>query len=116
VGPADGPVRRVPLGAVAGARSGDKGGNANIGVWVRDPAGYPWLLELLTPTGVERLLPEAQGLPIDVFALPNLHAVNIVVHGLLGRGVSDSTRLDPQAKGLAEQLRARLVDVPEALL
>ena len=51
-----------------------------------------------------------------MFALPNLNAVNIVIHGILGRGVSDSTRLDPQAKGLAEQLRARFVDVPEALL
>jgi hypothetical protein len=112
----DGPARRVPLGSIAGARSGDKGGNANIGVWTPDPAAYPWLLSLLTPTRVEQLLPEAEGLAIDVFALPNLHAVNIVIHGLLGRGVSDSTRLDPQAKGLAEQLRARLVDVPEALL
>lgn len=62
------------------------------------------------------MLPEAEGLPIEVFLLPNLRAVNVVIHGLLGRGVSDSTRLDPQAKGLAEQLRARYVAVPDVLL
>jgi len=111
-----GPTTKAALGTLFGARSGDKGGNANIGVWARDDAAYGWLVGYLTPGRVEALLPEAEGLPIDVFALPNLRAVNIVVHGLLGRGVSDSTRLDPQAKGLAEQLRARVVDIPDALL
>ena len=46
--------------------------------------------------------------------LPNLLAVNVVIHGLLGRGVADSTSLDPQAKGLGEQLRARVVELPVA--
>ncbi len=48
--------------------------------------------------------------------LPNLRAVNVVIHGLLGRGVADSTSLDPQAKGLGEHLRARIVQIPEHLL
>lgn len=112
---------RVPLGRIAGARSGDKGGAANVGVWI--PAGVPdraaaysWLVELLTPDRVRELLPEAALLGIDVHPFPNLHAVNIVIHGLLGRGVAENARSDPQAKGLGEHLRARLVNIPAALL
>jgi hypothetical protein len=106
----------VPLGLVAGARSGDKGGNANVGIWVRDPAAYPWLAAELTPDRVRQLLPEAAELEVRVFPLPNLAAVNVVVVGLLGEGVASSTRPDPQAKGLGEYLRSRLVDVPLPLL
>lgn len=112
---------RVPLGRIAGARSGDKGGAANVGMWI--PAGVPdrdaaysWLVELLTPDRVRELLPEAALLGIDVHPLPNLHAVNIVIHGLLGRGVAENARSDPQAKGLGEHLRARLVDIPAHLV
>ena len=156
---------RVPLGWIAGARSGDKGGNANVGVWVPDPveieaaalaAGeadalvdplvmtpedvtqlwevddalsvsdqaseradrtYGWLRNLLEqPGSIERLIPESSGLPIRVVALPNLRAVNIVVTGLLGKGVSENASLDPQAKGLGEYLRARQVAFPRDLL
>jgi hypothetical protein len=116
-----GPTVRAPLGCISGARSGDKGGAANIGVWI--PAGvadraaaYSWLVELLTPDRVRELLPEAALLGIDVHPLPNLHAVNIVIHGLLGRGVAENTRSDPQANGLGEHLRARLVDIPAHLV
>ncbi|MEU6701665.1 acyclic terpene utilization AtuA family protein [Pseudonocardia sp. NPDC046786] len=112
-----GTTRRVPLGTVAGARSGDKGGNANIGIWARDDAGRDWLAAFLTPQRIRELLgPETAGLDVEVFDLPNLRAVNVVVHGLLGDGVASSTRPDPQAKGLGEYLRSRLVDVPVQLL
>ena len=111
----------VPLGVVAGARSGDKGGDANIGVWI--PASVPhreevyaWLLSILTPDHVRELLPEAALLAIDVHPLPNLYAVNIVIRGLLGRGVAENARSDPQAKGLGEHLRARIVPIPRHLL
>ncbi len=111
------PTVRAPLGEVVGARSGDKGGDANIGVWARDDAGYAWLAGFLTVERVRELLgPEAAALPIDIHPLPNLRAVNVVVHGLLGDGVASSTRPDPQAKGLGEYLRSRVVDVPAALL
>jgi hypothetical protein len=112
----DGPTVRMPLGTVVGARSGDKGGNANIGLWARDDAGYAWLAAELTPDRVRELLPEAAALDVRVFALPNLRAVNVVVVGLLGEGVASSNRPDPQAKGLGEYLRSRLVDVPAALV
>jgi hypothetical protein len=109
-------VTRVPLGRVAGARSGDKAGNANVGVWVTTDAAYAWLAATLTVEYFKQLLPEARQLQVDRFELPNLHALNFVVHGLLGRGVADSTRYDPQAKSLGELLRAQLVEVPSALL
>ncbi len=156
---------RVPLGWIAGARSGDKGGNANVGVWIPDPVeieavalaagevdalvdplvqtaedvtqlwklddalvvtteatkradlSYQWLRALLDqPESVERLIPEATGLAIQVVALPNLRAVNIVITGLLGKGVSENASLDPQAKGLGEYLRSRQVSFPRDLL
>src|SRR6201991_2343339 len=114
---ADGPRVRVPLGVVCGARSGDKGGNANVGLWTRTDAEYAWLRGFLTADKARELLgPEAAGLPIDVWPLPDLRALNLVVHGILGAGVASSTRPDPQAKGLGEYLRSRLVEVPEELL
>ncbi|MGY1615480.1 acyclic terpene utilization AtuA family protein [Geodermatophilus sp. SYSU D00691] len=111
-----GPTERVPLGRIAGARSGDKGGNANVGFWVRDDDAYAWLAAEITPQRIRELLTEAADLEVRVFPLPNLRAVNVVVVGLLGEGVASSTRPDAQAKGLGEYLRSRLVDVPAALL
>jgi hypothetical protein len=111
-----GPVRRVPLGTVAGARSGDKGGDANVGVWVRDPAAWPWLATTLTVEALRDLLPEAADLPVHRYLLPNLNAVNFVIEGILGEGVAAAARFDPQAKALGEWLRSRVVDVPEAVL
>jgi hypothetical protein len=111
-----GPTRRVPLGTIAGARSGDKGGRANIGVWFRTEAAYRWFSRWLTRDRLNELLPEVAGLSSFVVQLPNLLAVNIVVDGILGEGVAASTRFDPQGKALGEWLRSRLVDVPEELL
>src|SRR5204862_7436723 len=110
------PTERLPLGTICGARSGDKGGNANVGVWARNAAAYAWLAETLTVDTFRRLVPEAAALPVERHALPNLWSLNFVVHGLLGDGVAASTRSDPQAKSLGEYLRARLVDVPPSLL
>ncbi|AWB93856.1 acyclic terpene utilization AtuA family protein [Aeromicrobium chenweiae] len=112
---------RAPLGRLAYARSGDKGGDANVGVWI--PAGHParddayaWLLELLDEATVRELLPESALLDIEIHPLPHLAAVNIVIRGLLGEGVASSTRLDPQAKGVGEWLRARDCAIPSILL
>jgi hypothetical protein len=107
---------RAPLGRVCAARSGDKGGNANVGLWTRDAAGYRWLRGYLTVERLRGLLPEARDLEIRRFELPNLFAVNFVIAGLLGEGVASSTRPDPQAKGLGEYLRSRLVELPLDLL
>jgi hypothetical protein len=126
--PPAGPTRRLPLGTFVHARSGDKGGDANLGLWVaheQDGAVVPeeryaarvaWLTALVTPQWVRELVPEAGGLEVEVFALPNLGGVNVLLHGLLGDGVAASTRFDPQAKALGEWVRSRHVDVPEELL
>jgi hypothetical protein len=114
--PAAGATRRAPLGTVMGARSGDKGGDANVGVWARTAAGYQWLRAFLTVDRLRYLLPEAAGLPVRRYELANLSALNFVVTGLLGDGVAASTRFDPQAKALGELLRSRLVDIPAVLL
>jgi acyclic terpene utilization AtuA family protein len=121
--PADLLNRRMPLGTFVHARSGDKGGDANIGLWVshdgppeKYAARVTWLAKLMSPRKVRELVPEARDLDVDVFVLPNLGAVNVVVHGLLGRGVAASSRFDPQAKGLGEWLRSRVVHVQEDLL
>ncbi|HVS43108.1 MAG TPA: acyclic terpene utilization AtuA family protein, partial [Candidatus Dormibacteraeota bacterium] len=112
----DGPAVRVPLGRICGARSGDKGGNANIGVWAVSEPAWAWLREHLTADRLGELLPEAAGLEVRRYELPRVRALNFVVVGLLGEGVASSTRFDPQAKGLGEWLRSRVVEVPEALL
>ncbi|MGW5623886.1 acyclic terpene utilization AtuA family protein [Streptomyces olivaceus] len=111
-----GPVRRAPLGLVAGARSGDKGGDANVGVWARTDEAWRWLARELTAERFRELIPEARGLPVVRHPLPNLRALNFVVEGILGEGVAAQARFDPQAKALGEWLRARHLDIPEALL
>jgi hypothetical protein len=111
-----GPTRLAPLGAIAGARSGDKGGNANVGFWTRAPEAWLWLERFLTCEKLRELYPEAARLEVERFELPNLLALNFVIHGLLGEGVSASLRLDPQAKMLGEELRAARVPIPVSLL
>ena len=114
--PVEGATRKTALGTVLGARSGDKGGNANIGFWGRTDEAGAWLQRFMTPARFRELLPEADGLSVEVFRLPNLRAVNVVVVGLLGEGVAASKRFDPQAKGLGEYLRSRRAHIPVSLL
>jgi hypothetical protein len=111
-----GPVRRAPLGRVAAARSGDKGGSANVGVWVRTEEQWRWLANTLTVETLKELLPETADLPVTRHLLPNLRALNFVIEELLGQGVAYQARFDPQAKGLGEWLRSRHLDIPEGLL
>jgi hypothetical protein len=107
-----GETRRAPLGSIAGARSGDKGGSANVGVWVRTDEHWRWLAHALTVAKLRELLPETADLEVTRHLLPNLRAVNFVIEGILGQGVAYQARFDPQAKGLGEWLRSRRVDIP----
>ncbi|ABP56753.1 acyclic terpene utilization AtuA family protein [Salinispora tropica] len=115
-GPSAYPTRRRPLGELVGARSGDKGGDANLGVWARTDTAWAWLRGWLTVARLAELLPETAPLTVERYELPNLRAVNFVIRGLLGPGVAATTRFDPQAKALGELLRSRVVPVPAELI
>ncbi|KAA1426843.1 acyclic terpene utilization AtuA family protein [Nocardioides antri] len=115
--PTDTLTRRLPLGTFVHGRSGDKGGDANIGLWVKND-GHPkyaervtWLTKFMSRRRVRELIPEAADLDIEVYVLPNLGGVNVLIHGLLDEGVAATARFDPQAKGLAEWVRSRLVNI-----
>lgn len=112
----EGPKVRTPLGRLCGARSGDKGGNANVGLWARTDEEYAWLAGELTVQRFQQLLPEASDLEVRRYALPNLRALNFVVVGLLAPGVAGTARPDAQAKGLGEYLRSRFVSAPAELV
>jgi len=122
--PSDELTRRMPLGTFVHARSGDKGGDANLGLWVAhdgsDAEKYDdrvrWLTKMISPKKIRTLVPEAADLDVAVYMLPNLGGVNVVIKGLLGDGVAASTRFDPQAKALGEWVRSRYVQIEEALL
>jgi Acyclic terpene utilisation family protein AtuA len=116
--PSGGPVDTVvvPLWVLVGARSGDKGGDANVGLWADDDGVAAWLQHDFSTALFKALLPEVEAYPVSRYPLPNLRAVNFVVHGILGWGVASNLRLDTQAKGLGELLRSRTVEVPAALV
>lgn len=114
--PHGGQTTEVSLGTLFGARSGDKGANANVGIWARDDDAFAWLDQELTVEAFRNILPETNGLDITRTRLPNLRAVNFVVHGLLGKGAAAGSRFDPQAKSLSEFVRSRTVAVPAALV
>ena len=115
-GTGSGRTGRVPLGRVIGTRSGDKGGNANLGVFTRSEDAWTWIDGFLTVERLADLLPETAALRIDRHRFPRIRALNFVVHDLLQEGVAASTRQDAQAKALGEWLRARIVDVPVDLI
>ncbi|MEU1994175.1 acyclic terpene utilization AtuA family protein [Nocardia gamkensis] len=110
-----GPTTLRALGTVAAARSGDKGGRANVGVWTDSPQRWRWLRSHLTTEKFLELIPEARGFVVRRYEYPNLRALNFVIIGYLGDGVASSTRIDPQAKALGEFLRATHTEIPDKL-
>jgi len=106
----------VPLGRIFAARSGDKGGNANLGIWGKTPQAYAFMQDFLTVEKLKVLLPDMAEYDIERYELPNLYALNFYIRGVLGDGVSASLRMDPQAKTLGEYLRTKIVDIPESLV
>lgn len=116
VGPPTGPTTALPIGTILGARSGDKGGNANLGLFARSDEAWAWMQSFFTVERLQELLPETQELAVERHELPGLGSLNFVVVGLLEEGVAASSRRDSQAKSLGEWLRARVVPIPTALL
>lgn len=111
-----GPTRPAPLGRLVDGRSGDKGGNANVGLWVRSEEAYAWLRDTLSVETLQALLPETRALAVERYEFANLRALNFIVKGLLGGGATESLRLDSQAKGFGEYVRAKVVEIPVRLL
>ncbi len=107
---------KIPMGRLFAARSGDKGGNANLGVWAKNMGAYAFLKNFLTADKLRDLLKDLQGYEIERYELPNLLAVNFYIKGILGDGVAASSRSDPQAKTLGEYLRARIIEAPESIV
>jgi len=101
---------------VFASRSGDKGGNANLGVWARTPEGYAWLEKYLTPEKLKEIMKDLKSFEIERYELPNLLAINFYIRGILGDGVASSLRMDPQAKTLGEYLRAKVVEMPKNIV
>ena len=110
-----GPLKKIRFGRLFGARSGDKGGNANLGVWAKTDEAYNLLFHFLTVPKLAELLPDLSEYRIDRFEFPNIRALNFVVYGLLGEGIAASVRTDGQAKSLGEYLRAKTIEVPAVL-
>lgn len=103
--------RRGTLGTIARARSGDKGGHANVGVWAHDDAAYAVLLREVT---AERVAAHF-GIPVervDRYPLPGLRALNVVLRGVLGAGGAASLDSDAQAKTYSQALLALEIEVP----
>ena len=111
-----GPTASAPLGRLFAARSGDKGGNANLGIWGKTPAAFAFLQDFLSVEKLKELMPDMAAYEIERYELPNLLALNFYIKGVLGDGVSASLRMDPQAKTLGEYLRTKIVEIPESLL
>jgi len=112
----DGDKRTEYLGRIAAARSGDKGGNANLGIWGKTEESFAFLHSFLTVDKVKELLPDLAEFEIRRYEFPNLLGLNFYVIGLLQDGVAASTRIDPQAKTLGEYLRSKKVEIPISLL
>jgi hypothetical protein len=111
-----GALVEVPLWVLLGARSGDKGGDANIGVWADTDEVDRWLQGRFDVDLLRSVLPEVGPYAVERHPLANLRAVNFVVHGILGWGVASNLRVDTQAKGLGELLRSRRMLVPASLV
>nr|UWK20055.1 duf1446 domain containing protein [Trichoderma albolutescens] len=113
-----GPAVNVPLGDLVLARSGDKGGNVNIGLFVQTAKQWEWFRSFMTKDRLRLLMgrdwKDCYFLERVEFA--NIYAVHFVVYGSLGRGVTSSSLLDNLGKGFAEFIRAVHVDIPQTLL
>ncbi|KAK6501597.1 hypothetical protein TWF481_009432 [Arthrobotrys musiformis] len=107
-----------PLGDIALARSGDKGGNVNFGVYVQTPEQWDWLRSFMTHDQMKKLIGKdwKDWYFIERVEMPNIFAVHFVVYGPLGRGVSSSKLLDCLGKGFAEFIRAVHVPIPTKFL
>ena len=109
-------LENIPLGRIIGARSGDKGGCANLGVWTKTNEAYSFIYHYLTVEQLRKLLPDLNDYEIERYDFPNIKSLNFYIKGILEDGASSNTKVDALAKSLGEYLRAKYVNVPKQLL
>ncbi len=108
-------TKEIYLGELYAARSGDKGGNANLGVYAKNLKAYAFLKSYLTVENFKNLLADSAEYEIERYDFPNLLGLNFYLKGFLGDGVAGNNKIDPQAKTLGEYLRAKKIVVPVSL-
>lgn len=106
---------RVPLSRLAHTRSGDKGDTCNIGVIAWEPRFYPILVQEVTPDRVKRHFGELVAGSVERYELPNLGALNFLLHGALDGGGTVSLRTDAQGKTFGAALLSMEIEVPDRL-
>ncbi|OJJ75559.1 hypothetical protein ASPBRDRAFT_51300 [Aspergillus brasiliensis CBS 101740] len=111
-------TEKLRLGDIALGRSGDKGGNLNCGLFVTKPKHWSWLRSYMTKDRMIELIGKDwnDSFFIERVEFPNIMAVHFVIYGILGRGVSSSSRLDGFGKGFVDYIRDKVVDVPVEIL
>ena len=111
-----GEMDEISFGRLFGARSGDKGGCANIGVWAKTDLAFSFLYNFLSVEKLKELMPDLNKFSINRYELPNINSLNFYIHGILEDGVSSNNRMDGQAKSLGEYLRAKTISVPKIII
>ena len=111
-----GEMDEIAFGRLFGARSGDKGGCANIGVWAKTDLAFSFLYDFLSVEKIKELMPDLNKYSRDRYELPNINSLNFYIHGILEDGVSSNNRMDGQAKSLGEYLRAKTISVPKIII
>ena len=111
-----GEMDEISFGRLFGARSGDKGGCANIGVWAKTDLAFSFLYNFLSVEKIKELMPDLNKFSIDRYELPNINSLNFYIHGILEDGVSSNNRMDGQAKSLGEYLRSKTISVPKIII
>jgi hypothetical protein len=109
-------MAKVQLLRIAHARSGDKGDTANVGVIARESRFYPVLVEQVTAERVRQFMQGICHGGVERFELPNLEALNFLLHESLDGGGTLSLRSDPQGKTYSAALLRMEIDVPDELL
>ena len=102
----------ITFGKLFGARSGDKGGNANLGIWAKSDKAFLFLKDFLSIEKLKELTPDTAKYEIERYELPNLLALNFYIKGILGDGVACSLKIDGQAKTLGEYIRMKTIKAP----